>query len=337
MTLELTKSYPRLWSLEAGLAMIVTDLHGDWQAYQRYRDRFVDLEARGQADYLILAGDLIHAGKPETDQSVRLILDVLNLQDMYGSAIIYLCGNHELPHIYGLSLTKGKKEYTAGFEKALGNNSFRSRVKTLLASLPFYIRTKAGVSLAHAGAPAAIAQPANALKLFNWSHQEILSWVDTMLENENLAALHRGYAKLYGGNASYEELANHYLATSGPDDPRYNDLLRGFVANSHPLFDDLLWPALFTVCENEYGLADYAIFLDALLKALSTGFFPQQFLVSGHIKVPGGYQVIAQRQLRLASAEHATPRQAGHYLLLDTAQPIKNIRELLSRLGSVYR
>jgi hypothetical protein len=207
----------------------------------------------------------------------------------------------------------------------------------LFDSLPFYIRTNAGVSLAHAGAPAPITQPAYALKLFNWSHQEILSWADKMLEDEDLAALRRGYARLYGGNASYGTLANHFLATSGPDDPRYNDLLRGFVANSHPLFDDLLWPALFTVCENEYGLADYAIFLEALLKELSVGFVPQQFLVSGHIKVQGGYQVIVQRQLRLASAGHATPRQAAQYLLFDTAQPVKNIRDLLRGLGTVYK
>jgi hypothetical protein len=50
MTLVLKKTFPRLWSLKAGVAMVVTDLHGDWEIYQRYRDRFVDLQAKGQAD-----------------------------------------------------------------------------------------------------------------------------------------------------------------------------------------------------------------------------------------------------------------------------------------------
>jgi Icc-related predicted phosphoesterase len=56
----LAKTSPRLWSLDAGVAMVVTDLHGDWDAYARYRDRFVELRAAGQADCLIVTGDLIH-------------------------------------------------------------------------------------------------------------------------------------------------------------------------------------------------------------------------------------------------------------------------------------
>ena len=60
MAFRLTKAYPRLWSLDAGVAMVVTDLHGDWDSYARYRDRFIELHAAGQADCLIFTGDLIH-------------------------------------------------------------------------------------------------------------------------------------------------------------------------------------------------------------------------------------------------------------------------------------
>lgn len=48
MPITLTKTYPRLWTLEAGIAMIVTDLHGDWDAYSRYRDRFIALRTQGR-------------------------------------------------------------------------------------------------------------------------------------------------------------------------------------------------------------------------------------------------------------------------------------------------
>jgi hypothetical protein len=54
MPFQWATPYPRLWSLDAGVAMVVTDLHSDWDAYARYRDRFVDLHARGAADWLIL-------------------------------------------------------------------------------------------------------------------------------------------------------------------------------------------------------------------------------------------------------------------------------------------
>jgi hypothetical protein len=335
MTIFLRKTYPRLWSLEAGLAMVVTDLHGDWAAYQRYRDRFVDLHAAGQADYLIFTGDLIHSEQPgETDKSVEIVLDVLALQESYGPAIIYLSGNHEMPHLYGVALSKGDRLYTPEFENALNHSGCRAEVMALFDSLPFYLRTRAGVSLTHAGAPAPIAKPEVAQLLFGWSHQQLLTRINELLGTEDLAALRNGYAKMQ--QADYEALAKYYLAVSGPDDPRYNDLLRGFIVGNLPLFTEILWPALFTRCEREYGLADYRIFLQILLSELSLDFTPQQILVTGHITIPGGHQIVAPRQLRLASAHHATPHEAGQYLLFDTAQPIANIEDLCTKLHSVY-
>ncbi len=336
MTFTLTKPFPRLWSLEAGVAMVVTDLHGDEDAYRRYRDRFVDLQAKGQADCLIFTGDLIHRENPvEPDKSVEIVLDVIALQAHYGQAIIYLCGNHEMPHIYGISLAKGDKVYTPTFEAALSSSQRRTEVISLFDSLPFYVRTRAGVTLTHAGAPAASADPTTAPQIFNWSHQSLLAQADQTLATEDAAALRSGYAKLQ--HAPYDLLAQHFLAVSSPTDPRYNDLLRGFLVGNVPLFNQLLWPALFTRCEQEYGLADYRIFLDALLQELSQGFYPQQVLVAGHMTIRGGYQVVAQRHLRLASAHHATPREAGHYLLFDVARPVQRVEDLLPGLGSVYQ
>ena len=65
--------------------MVVTDLHGDWEAYQRYRDRFVDLHARGQVDWLILTGDLIHREDDGPDRSIDLVLDLIELQAGYAA------------------------------------------------------------------------------------------------------------------------------------------------------------------------------------------------------------------------------------------------------------
>jgi predicted phosphodiesterase len=94
----------RVIDLEAGTAMIVTDLHGDWDAYRRYRDRFLQLQANGRADYFILTGDLIHhEGAVEEDQSLAMVLDVFALQQELGDRLIYLLGNHEMPHIYSIT------------------------------------------------------------------------------------------------------------------------------------------------------------------------------------------------------------------------------------------
>jgi hypothetical protein len=335
MSLGLVKTYPRLWSLESGIAMVVTDLHGDWDAYQRYRDRFVDLYANWQVDWLIFTGDLIH-GESTTwpDKSVEIVLDVLALQSAYDLPVVYLCGNHEMPHIYDISLAKGKKDYTPAFEAALSRTQRRAEVVTLFDSLPFYIRTRSGVSLAHSGADMVMTNPKNMLKIFNWSHQDLLNSADKILAEEDVAALRRAYARLNLAS-SYDDLAKHYLAVSGPEDPRYDHLLRGFLATATSSFE-LLWAVLFTRCEEAYGQTDYAIFLDAMLKELSVDFFPQQVLVAGHMIVPKGHKIVAQRHLRLASAGHARPRKAGRYLIFDTARPIQAVEDLLAGLENVY-
>jgi hypothetical protein len=59
MFFTLTRPYSRLWSLDAGVVMVTTDLHGDWDAYRRYRDRFVNLQAEGLADCLIFTDKLL--------------------------------------------------------------------------------------------------------------------------------------------------------------------------------------------------------------------------------------------------------------------------------------
>jgi hypothetical protein len=331
--MSLQKKFPRLWSIEAGGVMVVTDMHGDWNTYRRYRDRFIALHSRGQADYLVFTGDLIHREDEQGDQSLEIVLDVLALQAEYGSAVIYLCGNHEMPHIYSINLSRGETQYTAPFEAAMSRGRHTGQVLALFDSLPFYVRTRAGVSITHAGAPAVIASPGQAQKLFNWSHQTILNWAQEIIAGEDINTLRAGYARM--NHAPYDVLARHFLAVSNPNDPRYNNLLRGMFVAGHPWFNQLLWPALFTRCELEYGPADYAVFLDALLHELSVGYHPQQMLVTGHIPVRGGNGIVAQRQLRLASGQHAIPPEAGQYLLFDAATSVQSPEALLKGLAQV--
>jgi calcineurin-like phosphoesterase family protein len=177
MPLQLTKTYPRLWSLAAGVAVVVTDLHGDRDRYVRYRDRFLALRAEGQADCLICTGDLIHREPGVgTDGSLAIVLDLLHLREHYGDAIVILCGNHELPHLYGFVLAKRSTEYTPAFEAALSASGRRADVLALLDSLPFFIRTASGVAIAHAGASTPLADAAQAMLLFNWDHQAVRTW-----------------------------------------------------------------------------------------------------------------------------------------------------------------
>jgi len=321
---------PRVVSLEAGVAMVVTDLHGDWDAYARYRDRFLTLQARCQADYLIFTGDLIHNdGLPQDDRSLDIMLDVLRLKETQGERLIYLLGNHELPHLYGITLQKGSHLYTPSFEAALGER--RGAVMSLFDGLPFYVRTRAGVSICHAGAAAEMSDTDAAMRIFNHSHRRVLDEIAATVPIDQRPALRRAIDKL--NDESYDEMARRYLAVSGPDDPRYDDLLIGLFTDQQADFE-LLWAAFFTRNEQQYGERNYDIFLDDLLRHLSAGFHEQTVMVTGHLACRDGYTLVGKRQLRLASGSHAHPRSSGRCLLFDVEKPLER-DELLNGLESV--
>jgi hypothetical protein len=306
--------------------MIVTDLHGDGDAYTRYRDRFLDLHAHGQADYFILAGDLLHRTPPDPDDSLAMILDVIRLQAELGERLIYLMGNHEFPHRYSITLQKGNDLFTPRFEWAMGEH--RASIMALLDGLPFYLRTKAGVSICHAGAFPGVDE-----RLFSLSHEEVLAETAVSIPPE----MRPGYRHLLArqNGTTYDQLVRDYFAVTGPADPRYDDYLIGSVAlSSHPDMS-LLWHALFTRNEKQHGRA-YPIYQQELLHALTHNFHTQNLLVTGHIDCQGGYTQVNQQQLRLASAKHAHPRESGHYLLFDVGETIYSAEDLLAKLGTVF-
>ncbi len=334
MTLHIEKQYPRLWSINSGKVMVVTDLHGDWKTYQSCRDRFINLHQKGDVDGIIFTGDLIHSNLESIpDKSLEIVLDFLQLQAAYNDSAIYLCGNHELPHIYGFGLAKGKKEFTPQFEASLSQSSHRSEIIGLFMSLPFYLRTAAGVTITHAGATPTMLDARVAIKVFSWSHEAFLAKANALLIEMGIEAMRKAYAKL-NGVETYGELAQHYLAVTKEDDPRYDDLLRGLFVTMDPDFK-YLRSALFTKCEIEFGKSAYLDVVTKMLQVLSKGYWPQRVIVAGHINVLDGYQSVGDSHFRLASGSHARPLEARKYLLLDTAQEVVKVDDLERSLYSI--
>ncbi len=319
--------------------MVVTDLHGNGEAFAAYRDRFLAHQAAGEAQRLILCGDLIHGNGPaHADRSLEMLLEVIALQEEHGpGSVIMLLGNHELPHLYSLPLSRGATDYTPRFEARLtqAGPEVRAQVLAFIAALPFAVRTAAGVMINHTGAAPLAALPGNRDRLLRFDHCELVDRVDRVIARQDAAALRELYSQSTG--ASYAEAAQYYLAVQGPDDPRYNHLLRALILNKSDSSFELLWDTFFN--RNEHGLGEetYAHLLESYLHTWSAGApAEQRALVAGHIPVPGGYQLVAERQLRLASWAHANPPQAGLYLLLDCAQPLPTAEALIARLRSVF-
>ena len=323
----------RILDLEAGQVMVVTDLHGDYAAYSRYRDRFMALRAAGQAEVFLLAGDYLHSATPqETDRSLEIVLDLLRLRETLGPGLVVLLGNHELPHLYGITISKGSLVYGPRFEKAMG--SHRASILEFFDDLPFYLRTRAGVAIAHAGACEPATMGSGLQRLRAYSHRAELDKVDAFLADQDRASLRAGLGKL--SDQVYANLAAENLGVTDPADPRYDDVLRGVLVTSLSSPFQMVWEALFNKNEDEYGELKYAWILKAFLNSLSEGYGNQRALVSGHISVVGGHQIVAHRQLRLASWAHANPVQAGEYLLFDAGKPIQGVEDLLAGVHSLW-
>lgn len=313
--------------------MVVSDLHGDWPLYSRYRDVFLNLRAHNLASTLIICGDFIHSNAPpEDDGSLKIVRDLLALRSELGSDLVVLLGNHEMPHLYHVTLARGEHLYTPRFEAAMGAQ--RDAILDFFDSLPFFARTPAGVSICHAGAFAAAHNPAAMQQLLTLSHQAVINEITERLPLERRAELRAKVGKLCG--QPYRELAQQYLAVSDPHDTHYDDYLIGFFTGEHTAFK-LLWEALFSRNENAGGMDNYTRQVRALLAHLSRGYARQSVLVSGHIGCRHGYRVLAKgQQLRIASGAHAYPYAEARYLLFDTAKSITQAKELHAGLGCVF-
>jgi len=327
----------RVRDFDSGIAMIVTDLHGEGDVYEHLRDTFLDLRIRGDVDRLIFCGDLIHGyGDEASDASIDMLLDVMRLQAELGEdAVTMLLGNHEFPHIYSITLSKGDLEFTSRFEQALMrldknlDGFSRDDVITFLRWLPFYVRTKSGVLLTHAGASPAIKSDDIAGHVLDFEHEKLLDLGDELLAGYSIDLLRN--------SREYCLQAKHYLGIDDVDDPRFTDLLRGNILSQTSPDFQLLWDVLFATNENGLGLDLYELVVEAFLKHISAlSQHEQEFIVAGHIGAKDGAAAIGSRHLRLASYAHAKPAQSGKYLLLDCEKPIQSMDELMRGLRPVF-
>lgn len=334
----------RIIDLTSGNAMVVTDLHGAWEPYRRLRDLFVDDQAKGKVDRLIICGDLLHSeGLEDADASLDMLLDVMGLQSDLGTdKVIMLLGNHELPHIYGLTLAKGTVEYTPRFEAALTRLDQRYKIPhkrkevlQFLATLPFFVRTKAGVLITHAGASSDVSSAKHVERLSTLKHDDLIRIADGELKKFDVASLQRGYSHFTG--IPYEEQVKHYLSVNGADDPRYNHLLRVLFLSGQNTDFDLMWNTLFSQNELDVGESAYVRTVKSFLEHFSAGFaHEQKVITSGHIAVKDGFTEIGKQQLRFASYTHAVPKHSARYLILDCEKAVKSSTDLINNLRFVF-
>jgi hypothetical protein len=244
-----------------------------------------------------------------------------------------LLGNHELPHIYGITLRKGDLVFTPRFEHSLGQH--REVVTQFFKSLPFMARTSGGLLFTHAGASHDAADPENAARLMDWSHQALLDEADTLLGQQDVKDL---VARIFNlDEAGYLQRASENLAVTGPHDPRYRHLLRGLlISGGLPEFD-MLWQFLFTQCEDDIaGRMMYAHLVDRFLQTYSGPHCPAHVLVTGHMVTRGAHSLVTDRHFRLSSWTHARPSEAGACLMVDANARFIHSKDLIPHLVPLF-
>lgn len=325
----------RYVDIRTGKMMVVSDLHGDGEAFDRCIGTFMALREDGEADRLLFLGDVIHGyGTEAEDHSLRMLLRIIELQERLGAEnLIMLLGNHEMPHIYGVSLAKGDHEFTPRFERIM--NEHRDKIHKFLMGLPFMVRTSAGVMFSHAGPDESSITRVQRLRDFD--HEALLNDADQSLAQQgDLNQVYEAYARISG--QSYESLAIKYLAVTGEDDPRYSHLMRALLISERDHRFGVLWDFLFTQNDRGYMPAIYENICQKYLDAFGSGASQlQRVCVSGHVPVPeGGHQVVNDRHFRLATAAHAIPRKAGEYLVIDCMKTVYSAQELVSMTHKLF-
>lgn len=135
-----------------GKALIITDLHGNLEDYNRY----MDLWNENKDYHLIITGDFIHGMNREPDNSIEILESLIANQH---PKIHILLGNHEWATLAKTYIYKAGSDQTLNFKNTL-KKRFKEEWDNKLEEyskffndLAIAVRTDNGVFISHAGPP----------------------------------------------------------------------------------------------------------------------------------------------------------------------------------------
>ena len=157
-----------------GRLIVVTDLHGNYDDYQKY----LKLWNKDDKDsHIVFVGDLIHSTFGQ-DQSIEIMDDIIEKTEKYDNFHILL-GNHEWAHITNRNIYKSGKNQKTDFEKLIetkkGNiqPTLDNYIK-FFKSLPYFLKTDNGLFISHAGPSKNIKTIEDYKNLLNDNHENQL-------------------------------------------------------------------------------------------------------------------------------------------------------------------
>ncbi|WP_321309109.1 metallophosphoesterase [Marinifilum fragile] len=286
--------------ISSGKLMIVSDLHGNGFDFRQILKVYGQQKERGRADYLVFLGDLIHAypGKMK-DESRDMVMQLMEMgANQPDSDIICLLGNHEFVHIYHIPLQKGPLEFTSWFENRIRKN--REEIIRFFMNMPFMIRTQGGVLITHTGAS------------------------DRYGENEK-------FDLQWLKNYKHQPEFNDHIKNIGKYDPYVG---ADFM---HTQEGDFLWDILMNGNEKQYK-EEYEEMVSQMLHRLSEDRKenPLRILVSGHIGVDYGAEMVGEKQLRICSSAGCLRDLEKKFMLISAEKEYADSEALLNRCFDLF-
>jgi len=285
--------------LEGGILLLATDLHGNLEDYQRVKAIFHEMRGRGEAQRLVLMGDLVHRynSEPHPDGSKEILDDLIDNPD---PRIIPLLGNHELMHIYGMyNVSKLGQLFVPELEALFGKD--KKKYHAFMKSMPYAVRTKGGVLINHPGPSAAVTG------IPQQDYMSLLTQTDGISFMQNL---------------DHDAILKKARAAGNGDE------CLGFHETPEGAY---LWEVFFNKNEAEYPGRMYKIILNCFLMIMSRGYEKQNFLVSGHIPEQEGHRVLHDKQLRLCSS-YGADKDKKTISIVDAGRKYESIQELVDDL-----
>ncbi len=290
--------------VDSGTWMVVVDIHGNLEDYQRAKEIFVRNKEKGNLEGIIFAGDIIHSYS-ENEHSKEILDDMMILKGKYGDSVVSLLGNHELSSIYNYILKakteEGDTVFGSDFEHRIKGE--KGKYTDFLKSFAIAVRTKGGLIINHAG-------PTSAIDYFEEdiykNHLEQVTTIDhdaILKENkESWDDLDEEEQKGFKEKIELDlempyEKALELLAINPEDEERYGDLILGYYFVSRNV-DGTWLNSMLTHTDLSR--------LDDFFKVMSDENYKPEILLHGHIHPPAGIGTLGDKNtLCFTSSEGA--------------------------------
>lgn len=155
---------PQRWKKlpSEGTLLINTDLHGNFEDFQRMREIFLTHIANDAGTQWAILGDMVHGPDERVrkiepkfydyeDQSLEIVEGILALQAEYPDHVHYVLGNHDYGHVGGPHTTKFYEDEVEHLEAEIGEAGVQS-LKRLFENALLAVVAPCGAFLTH-GSP----------------------------------------------------------------------------------------------------------------------------------------------------------------------------------------